>query len=366
MKYSTRVKDFRAAFGIVRRVIPSKSPKPILMNAKFRVTEDGAELSATDLERGIRYPISGGTVIEPGSCMLPGDVTDKILKSADDSTLTIETDGLSVKVACGKAKWSVTTEDPDLFPEVPELTGEVQVTVAPADMVSLVDRTRYATDVESTRYAIGGMLIETDRDVVRFTATDGRRVSMQEFPADVSAVIPKGSVISVPIGDLISTLAKSVNDLVEIRTDSHCVQVRIGGSTLYGRLVEGRFPNVRDTFPEGVARKIAGIDSDLFAQALEQVKATEVDTSRGVDFDFSAGSLRLTHTSERGQSDVDFPIDYDGPTVLLSLDPRYLADAIKPLSGHMITLEVIDHKTAVVIRTECGFTSIIMTLGRER
>jgi DNA polymerase III subunit beta len=366
MKYNNTVKAFRDAYRIVSRVIPSKPSKPILSNAKLRVTDAGAELSATDLDRGIRHPIAGGQVIRPGSCLLPGEVTGKILGSADDDTLTIETDGPMVKVSCGKARWSVSTDDATLFPEVPELTGEVQVTLAPADLITLVERTRYATDTESTRYALGGMLVEAEAEVVRFTATDGRRVSIQEFQADVFGVIPKNAVISVPIADLIATVAKAVDDLAAIRIDDRSVQVRIGGSTLYGRLVEGRFPAYRDTFPEGVTRRIAGIDTGAFGQALEQVKATEDDTSRGVDFDFSPGLLKMTHSSEKGSSEVEFPIDYDGPDVPITFDPRYVADVVKCLAGHEITIEVIDHKNAVVVRTDCGFTSVIMPLTRDR
>jgi DNA polymerase-3 subunit beta len=130
--------------------------------------------------------------------------------------------------------------------------------------------------------------------------------------------------------------------------------------------VEGRFPKYEDAFPDGVATKIGDIDPDLLAAALGQVKATEDDASRGVDFLFSTGLLGLTHTSERGRSEVEFPITYEGRDIPVTFDARYLSDVVKGLSGHPLTVEIIDHKSPIVVRTEDGFASVIMPLTRDR
>ena len=47
------------AFQTVAAVAPSRSPKPILQNVKLEATPERVELSATDLEIGIRHTVEG-------------------------------------------------------------------------------------------------------------------------------------------------------------------------------------------------------------------------------------------------------------------------------------------------------------------
>ena len=47
----------------------------------------------------------------------------------------------------------------------------------------VVRRTVFATDNESSRYALGGVLLELTADEITAVATDGRRLARQEGPA---------------------------------------------------------------------------------------------------------------------------------------------------------------------------------------
>ena len=47
----------------------------------------------------------------------------------------------------------------------------------------------FATDNESSRYALGGVLLELTADKITAVGTDGRRLAMMEGPARASAGI---------------------------------------------------------------------------------------------------------------------------------------------------------------------------------
>ena len=47
----------------------------------------------------------------------------------------------------------------------------------------IVRRTVFATDTESSRYALGGVLVELSASGITAVATDGRRLARQEGPA---------------------------------------------------------------------------------------------------------------------------------------------------------------------------------------
>jgi DNA polymerase-3 subunit beta len=100
---------------------------------------------------------------------------------------------------------------------------------------------------------------------------------------------------------------------------------------------------------------------------VEQASIVTSDESRGVDFQFGSGLLKLTsRAADVGSSHVDLPIAYEGKTVDITFDPRYLIDALKTLDDEtVITAELIDAKNAAVFRTGDDYTYVVMPLTRE-
>ncbi len=102
--------------------------------------------------------------------------------------------------------------------------------------------------------------------------------------------------------------------------------------------------------------------------AVEQASIVTSEESRGVDFTFGGGTLKLaSQAADVGKSHVEMPINYDGKPVEITFDPRYLTDALKTLDpAQPITAELIDHKNAAVFKTEDQYVYVVMPLTRER
>ncbi len=90
--------------------------------------------------------------------------------------------------------------------------------------------------------------------------------------------------------------------------------------------------------------------------------------SRGVDFSFSPGLLALdSRAATVGQSRVELPISYDGPEISITFDPRFVADYLRVLEPEkQITLELTDAESAAALKTDDGYTYVIMPLSRDR
>ena len=155
-----------AAFGMVSGVVPARSPKPILQNVKLIADpEEGAILMATDLEVGIRHRVMGMKVDQPGAVILPTARVGSILRTSNDLELDLEADGDHLWIRGLHSEFQLPAEDPSLYPEVPDFAATSYHVVKAADLRKLIRRTIFATDVESTRYALGGVLVElTVRD----------------------------------------------------------------------------------------------------------------------------------------------------------------------------------------------------------
>ena len=58
-------------------------------------------------------------------------------------------------------------------------------------------------------------------------------------------------------------------------------------------------------------------------------------------------------------------IDYAGDSITLTVDPRYISDALRAIGDQEIMIELIGAKSAAVIRTQDGYCYVVMPLTRE-
>jgi DNA polymerase III subunit beta len=360
------------AFGMVSGVVPIRSPKPILQNVKL--IADAAEASVlmgTDLEVGIRHRVLGVKVERPGTVVLPTIEMGSILRTSTDTELAIESDEEKLLIRGVHSEFTLPVEDSSLFPEVPDFTASSYYVIAAADLKKLIRRTVFATDVESTRYALGGVLVELAPELMTMVGTDGRRLARMSavVEAENNPLPPPGSpVIPVKALKLIERNLVDTDPPVHLAIQAGTsVLMRTEHAVIYSRLVEGRFPRYQDVFPSNIEVKIP-LEAGSLRMAVEQAAIVTSEDSRGVDFQFSSGLLRLiSQSADVGSSHVELPINYDGKAVDITFDPRYLIDALKTLDdATAVTAELIDSKNAAVFKTDDRYTYVVMPLTRDR
>ena len=99
----------------------------------------------------------------PGSVVLPRDRFGKILSESSDEKLDLESDGGKVLIRGQRSEFQLPSENPDEYPPVMAFE-EAKYHEMPARLFrEVVRRTVYATDNESSRYALGGVLLELAR-----------------------------------------------------------------------------------------------------------------------------------------------------------------------------------------------------------
>src|SRR5579875_1946686 len=209
----------------------------------------------------------------------------------------------------------------------------------------------FATDVESTRYALGGVLVELTNEAIAMVGTDGRRLAKMAAQAEAEndAPAPTGMpVIPVKALKLIERNLDDDDPPVHLTIQSGTsVLVRTHNAVIYSRLVEGRFPRYQDVFPAKSEVRIP-MEVGPLRLAVEQASIVTNEESRGVDFNFTPESLSLaSQAADVGSSQVELPLNYEGKAVEITFDPRYLIDALKTLDdASFLTAELIDHKNA--------------------
>ncbi len=371
MKVIINRESFLAAFQTAATVAPSRSPKPILQNVKLDVTKDSAVLTATDLEVGIRINVRGVDVESAGSAVLPVSRFGSILRESTDEKLSLEADSQGAVIKGERSEFKFPSENPDEFPVVAAFEEKKFHEVSARLFKELIRRTLFATDTESSRYALGGVLLEMEKDKIVAVGTDGRRLAKMEGPAmsveghstgDKMVIVPTRSM------QLIERALSDSDAEIQVAARANDILIKSQRAMIYSRLVEGRFPKWREVFPQ--RRDAIQIDltvGPMYA-ALRQAAVVASEESRGIDVSFGDGTMILAgSTAEIGQSRVELPIPYQGKSITVTLDHRYLADFLKVLDAEKtFTIEIESADSAALCSTDDGYGYVIMPLARDR
>jgi len=351
--------DLLAALQAVGKAVSSRTPKPILRNVRIG---DGL-ITGTDLE--VRVDLAIEADCEP--FLVPWDRLLNIVREARGDEVTLKPKDTSVVVKCGGGSWTLPTEDVREFPAW-EPEGLKFVCRMPAEQFHrAVKATVYATDNESSRYALGAVCIDVDRESgeVNLIGTNGRRLSVAKVdlgetqdPDSREVLIPSHAI------GFVGDMAGGVGG-IEIEATGAEVRFQFEGTTVTARLTDGRFPRWRDVMgePEGEPNVL---DIAELKAATRAAAIVTSEQSKGIDLSWHGETLVLSgKSSEYGESSVKCPLVAAGNAATVKLDPRYIVDFLNGIESKegepQVELYVKDAASRVLLR--CGdYSGVIMPL----
>ena len=374
MKVRLTREPLLAALQSASAVVPARSPKPVLSNVKLEAHGASAVLSATDLEVGIRIELEAIESGAAGAVLLPSGRLMAIVRESQPGTVfDIHSDGTAAVVKAPRSEFRLPAEDPLEFPSVATFPAEPCFELTPPLVRELVRRTVFSTDNESSRYALGGVLLEFSAQAasgsVIAVGTDGRRLAKMEGPAIAKDGQPADAQPIVPARamQLIERCLGDASVPVHVAVRGSEILVKTGPTTISARLVDGRFPRWRDVFPDRPDAAQVKIVAGPLLAAVRQAAIVTSEQSKGVDFAFESGQLVLSgRSAESGESRIELPIEHAGATVKIKLDPRFMSEFLRVLDGAAtVTLELTDAQSACVCRTDDGYGYVIMPLAAD-
>lgn len=359
------------AFQVVGGVVPTRTPKEILRSVKLQAVDGTVTLNGTDTEVGIRYEIPGVEAEGNVAALVPAARMISILRELTDDTVVLEVLEEAVWVRSGGSEFKLAAADPAEFPDVASFRDEQFHRIPGRALREMIRRTVFATDEESTRYALGGVLLELKADSVALAATDSRRlaVATAACQADGGEAANASPVVPSKAMQLIERSISDEDAEVCLAIHQNDVVVRCGASTISSQLVQGRFPRYSDVIPRAAdAKAVIELVAGPFHSAVRQAQIVTDEESRGVDFVFGDGKLTLiSQAADVGESRIEVPIPYDGDELKILFDPRFVSDFLRVIEPEtQVRLHLIDPESAAVFRVDDDYTYVVMPLSRDR
>ena len=351
------VADLRRALAAVGPAVQARSPKPVLQNVLLK---DGT-ITGTDLEMRVTAPLDW----HGPALLLPHGRLSAIVGELRGDTLTLVPDGSSCTVASGGVTYRLPTEDALEFPAA----GDISVTPLarlPGDQfVTLMQSVKFATDNESSRYALGGVLIQWKGGMLSLVGTDGRRMCVAECEIDqatdeASVVVPRRAI------DTLCRLAKAA-DVVQLGHAAGELVAEVDGVTVQVRLLDGKFPRWQDVEPTRTVTPTLVVVETLL-HACRQAAICTSEQSKGVTVTVTPEGLHLTSRSaEHGEASVTCEVVEPGHACSVSLDPHFVTEWLACGSfddAETIELEAENATSAVVLRAQ-DCRTVIMPMAKE-
>ena len=353
----------RHFLGLVDRVASAAASGRVNNEVLKFVRVDATErltVQATDGE--VSIVVDGDAEIErAGSALIDPVKFVALVKESTAETVTIEATDSGINVTAGKSRFSLPAVSADQFPRCKRIEGD-WITTQAEQLIGAIQRTKFACDTDSTRYQLGGVLVETGEQLT-LVATDGRRLSKISIDATNGRA---GSTAIVPhkgLAAIVKAISGASDVNVHISQNSICVATE--AAYVESRIIEGRFPAYDKCIPAMESLKTIPIEAGPFVSAMRQALVVANAEHRAVTLAFSPGELGISaKASDVGVVDTSMPVD-TSETITTIIDGRFVADfAERCGSDEVFELRLkSESEPAVFIAGE--WTYVVMPMARS-
>jgi DNA polymerase-3 subunit beta len=256
MKISVLQEKLAKGLSSVSKVVPTKPSLSVLSNVLLEAKSGRLQLTATDLNMGMRLWI-GAKIEKEGAITVPAKVFGELVSSFPSGTVEIALEGESLRVSCGRHKARLAGIAASEFPALGKLSGKKEFEVSFEEFHRAVERVAFAASSDETRLVLSGVLIRYQEGIVQLVATDGYRLSLVGLRGVSGKGIEKWrKAVKSVVGDGLIVPARALRDVdrladelgasevkVGLVSDQNLVVFSLGDGEVVTRLIEGSFPN---------------------------------------------------------------------------------------------------------------------------
>lgn len=331
------------AMSVIASVVKPTVTIPILSHVLLTADGDTLSLRGTDLD------IQATTQI-PAQCDAPFSVAvnaqrffEMAKASAPGAQIRIEHDGARVLICAGRSRWTIHSLPAADFPQI--AIGELphQFTCPGKVLAGLFARSRafQVTGSEAQiRHYLAGTFLHAVDDTAVFATTNGHGLGRSK-----TAIALSGScdiIVPTNLGALLSSIAKEISTDIDVHFSNRMLHCEFGSLSIAGKLIDGTYPDYQRVIPQA-NDKPATFDAAAMRAAIKRVALVATEKTRVVRFDFDAGKVTLSATSEQfGAATEELPCDYSSDPVTIGFNAAYFADMLECVGSENVTVTLFD------------------------
>lgn len=369
MKFSAQREDIHQAVASVQRATATRVIQPILSNILIEsLGDEQLKLSATDLDFAIET-VFPAKVLEEGRTTLSAKKLAEILSKLPNSReieFDIEEAVQTARIRCGTALFDMRTLPADEFPEIRRIDEQDFLEVDGKALVRAINQTAFAAASYDANNVLGGVYFQLNEKGLEMAATDGSRLARRIEAVREGAAVPLTVSAIIPAKTLQEFLKLCASDMgeqpVRLAIQDGQISFRTPRYYLLSRLLDGQYPKYNQLIP-AENKIVAFANKKDFIDSLERTAVMANERTNIVKLVLDKGNMSLAaQTPDVGDSKDTLDILYDGDTLNIAFNYKYVIDALKVIESDDIRMETNGPLSPTIFKgkEENGYLCLVM------
>lgn len=336
MKFICNKNELSEAIGNVSKAVSPKSTIPALEGIKVKVSPGELELTAYNLEMGIRTSIQAETQ-DNGEFVVSSRLFSEFTRRMSGDTITFDIDErLIINISCSATECSFSGMSAEEYPELPKVDSARSFSVKQSIIKSMINQTSYATSLNESKPVLTGELFDIEDGNFTMVAIDGFRLAIRNETIDCTEkyhfVVPKKALLEI------STLIKDDADdkICTICTNDRHIIFEVNNVFVISRLLEGNFHNYKLSIPTDCKTEVI-ISKRDFSTCLERCSLLIDEKNKSaIRCEVANGEMKISCKTGIGRINDAILADISGETVTIGFNNKLLIEALRAAEGDKV------------------------------
>ena len=348
MRFTCEKSMLVTGLNITGRTVAQKSSLSVLEGI-LCTAANGLQLTGYNMETAITYQIDA-EVFDAGTCVLPARLFGDIIRRLPEGPVTVVVDdNYKVSIRSGYASFSISAENAEDYPELPDVGTGSCVSIPQTALKELIGGTIFAVSENQGRPIHTGVKFEVEDGYVSAIAVDGFRLARRSYQTEAAAGRNMEFVVPAPALKEVEKILQDSDQEVSFTLGRKHILFEIGDATLVCRLLEGEFLKWRKVVPTNCPIQLTAHVCDL-ASSIERVGLIVSEKYKSpVRCVFGSNVLHLRTNTTIGAAEDQCSIAGDGKDLEIGFNVRYLADALRAIPDEEVVIELTNGLSPIVL-----------------
>ncbi len=349
----------------VSHLAGKNSNLPILNNVMIEAEDGQITFTTTNLEIGINCKIRG-KVEKNGKCTVAAKLITDFIALLPKDNVVLELKDEKLNIECANDKTNINSLSAEDFPLLPKIEKTKEYTIKNINLRNALKKASFPVYVDNNRPEISGVFFNIIDNKLILVGTDSYRLS--EKTIDFENTVSENSFI-VPVEtvqEVLRVLSDSQEENIKFFIEENQILFEIDGIEIISRLIEGNYPDYKQIIPKETNTKVQ-IDTEEFVKSIKRTSLFCKPGINDVKLNFVAEKNELVISSisdQFGENITSINSKIEGTDNEIVFNYKYILDGLNNLDSDTAILEIIDNKSAGIIRSKSDkdFLYIIMPI----
>ena len=349
MKLIILQNKLKQGLSVIERASSKSFILPILRNLLLNAEKNFLELSATDLEIGIKWWILA-KIEKEGKITIPISILSTFINLLPEKPINLAANNQILSVECENYKTKIKGQSSEDFPIIPEISEGISFSL---NSLSFCQGLGQIVDIvfpSTVRPEISGIHFLIQKDLIKMAATDSFRLGEKTLFLEKPLPIEKEISLILPqktAKEIINIFGEKEGELKILVSPNQILFESLMAETshpqihLSSKLIEGEYPNYQEIIPKKYETQVV-LEKQEF---LNQIKAASLFSGKVNEVKFKIDPKKeiveiSSQNPETGEYHSLLPGKIKGQGEEISFNYRFLNNGLLNIKSSEVIFEL--------------------------